>query len=53
MRYAFMVLVGIIAGGITSLVGASGVMVVVPGLNMGFGLTMQQAIGTKIGRAHV
>jgi hypothetical protein len=48
MRYAFMVLVGIIAGGITSLVGASGVMVVVPGLNMGFGLTVQQAIGTSL-----
>jgi uncharacterized membrane protein YfcA len=41
-------LVGVCSGGITSLIGASGVMIVVPALNLVFELSVHEAIGTSL-----
>jgi hypothetical protein len=41
-------LVGVCSGGITSLIGASGVMIVVPALNLAFKLSVHEAIGTSL-----
>lgn len=43
-----LILLGVCSGGMTSLIGASGVMVVIPALSLGLKLTMQQAIGTSL-----
>lgn len=41
-------MVGVFSGGITSLIGASGVTIIVPLLNLGFDLSIHQAIGTSL-----
>jgi len=43
-----LVLLGVCSGGMTSLIGASAVMVVIPALSLGMNFTMQQAIGTSL-----
>ncbi len=43
-----LVLLGICSGGMTSLIGASGVMIVIPALSLGMHFTMQEAIGTSL-----
>lgn len=43
-----LILLGVCSGGMTSLIGASGVMIVIPALSLGMQLTMQQAIGTSL-----
>lgn len=43
-----LVLLGVCSGGMTSLIGASGVMIVIPALSLGMQLTMKQAIGTSL-----
>lgn len=47
-NYILMIIIGLITGAITSLIGASGVTVVVPILTMIFGLTVHTAIGTSL-----
>lgn len=44
----FAIGIGIITGGITSLIGASGVMVIVPALTMLFHISTHSAIGTSL-----
>ena len=46
--YIFAILIGILTGGITSLIGASGVMVIVPVLTMFFHISAHVAIGTSL-----
>lgn len=46
--YVLSILVGIITGGITSLIGASGVMIIVPILTMFFNVSVHNAIGTSL-----
>jgi len=46
--YALAVVIGIVTGGITSLIGASGVMVIVPVLTMLFHTSAHTAIGTSL-----
>lgn len=46
--YLLSILVGIITGGITSLIGASGVMIIVPILTMFFNVSVHNAIGTSL-----
>lgn len=46
--YVLSILVGIITGGITSLIGASGVMIIVPILTMFFNVSVLNAIGTSL-----
>ncbi len=51
MNFAFYLLavaIGVITGGITSLIGASGVMVIVPVLTMFFHVSAHTAIGTSL-----
>lgn len=48
LTYALLILLGIGSGGMTSLIGASGVMVVIPALSLGMGFTMKEAIGTSL-----
>jgi len=48
LTVVLLVALGICSGGMTSLIGASGVMVVIPALSMGMKFTMQQAIGTSL-----
>lgn len=43
-----LILLGVCSGGMTSLIGASGVMIVIPALSLGMGFTMTQAIGTSL-----
>lgn len=43
-----LILLGICSGGMTSLIGASGVMIVIPALSLGLQFTMQKAIGTSL-----
>lgn len=46
--YFLSILVGFITGGITSLIGASGVMIIVPILTMFFNISVHNAIGTSL-----
>ena len=46
--YLFAVIIGVITGGITSLIGASGVMIIVPILTMLFKVSVHTAIGTSL-----
>jgi uncharacterized protein len=46
--YILAVAIGIITGGITSLIGASGVMIIVPLLSMIFKVSVHTAIGTSL-----
>lgn len=46
--YLIAVVIGIVTGGITSLIGASGVMVIVPVLTMFFHVNTRAAIGTSL-----
>ena len=46
--YITAVAIGIITGGITSLIGASGVMIIVPLLSMIFKVSVHTAIGTSL-----
>ena len=46
--YLLAICIGIITGGITSLIGASGVMIVVPVLTMLFNVSVHTAIGTSL-----
>lgn len=48
MFYLLAICVGIITGGITSLIGASGVMIIVPILAMFFKVSVHTAIGTSL-----
>jgi len=48
LLYLFAIAIGIITGGITSLIGASGVMVIVPVLTMFFQVSTHSAIGTSL-----
>ncbi|MDF2880833.1 MAG: putative permease [Clostridiaceae bacterium] len=46
--YLLAICIGIVTGGITSLIGASGVMVIVPALTMLFKASVHTAIGTSL-----
>lgn len=46
--YLLAIVIGIITGGITSLIGASGVMIIVPILTMLFKVSVHTAIGTSL-----
>lgn len=46
--YLLAIGIGVITGGITSLIGASGVMIIVPVLNMLFKVSIHTAIGTSL-----
>lgn len=46
--YLLAIIIGIITGGITSLIGASGVMIIVPILTMLFKVSVHTAIGTSL-----
>lgn len=46
--YLIAVAIGVITGGITSLIGASGVMIIVPILTMFFNISVHTAIGTSL-----
>lgn len=46
--YLLSIIVGIVTGGITSLIGASGVMIIVPILTMFFNVSVHNAIGTSL-----
>jgi len=48
MFYLLAVAIGVVTGGITSLIGASGVMVIVPVLTMFFHVSAHSAIGTSL-----
>lgn len=48
MFYLLSIIIGIITGGITSLIGASGVMIIVPVLTMLFKVSVHTAIGTSL-----
>lgn len=48
LTVSLLVLLGICSGGMTSLIGASGVMIVIPALSLGMGFTMKEAIGTSL-----
>jgi len=48
MFYLLAIIIGVITGGITSLIGASGVMVIVPVLTMFFNVGAHTAIGTSL-----
>lgn len=48
LLYLLAIIMGILTGGITSLIGASGVMVVVPILALLFGVSTHMAIGTSL-----
>jgi len=47
-KIVLLVLLGLCSGGMTSLIGASGVMIVIPALSLGLHFTMQEAIGTSL-----
>lgn len=46
--YLLSIIIGIVTGGITSLIGASGVMIIVPILTMLFKVSVHTAIGTSL-----
>ncbi|SHK25558.1 hypothetical protein SAMN02745163_03501 [Clostridium cavendishii DSM 21758] len=46
--YLLLIIIGLITGSITSLIGASGVMIVVPILTMFFNVSVHNAIGTSL-----
>lgn len=46
--YLLLIVIGLLTGGITSLIGASGVMIVVPILTMFFKVSVHNAIGTSL-----
>lgn len=48
METIALILIGIFTGTITSLIGSSGVMIIVPLLSMFFGLSIHMAIGTSL-----
>lgn len=48
MLYVMMIVIGLVTGALTGLMGSSGVMVVVPVLSMLFGVSMHTAIGTSL-----
>lgn len=48
ISYLFAIIIGIITGGITSLIGASGVMIIVPLLTIFFKVGVHTAIGTSL-----
>jgi len=43
-----LVILGVCSGGMTSLIGASAVMIVIPALSIGMNMTIQQTIGTSL-----
>ena len=46
--YLLAICIGVVTGGITSLIGASGVMIIVPILTMFFKVSVHTAIGTSL-----
>jgi len=48
LYFLFAIAVGVVTGGITSLIGASGVMIIVPILTMFFHVSVHAAIGTSL-----
>lgn len=46
--YLLAIIIGIVTGGITSLIGASGVMIIVPILTIFFKVSVHTAIGTSL-----